>query len=74
MEYYGLKKLGPSLFVAKYVVILLMAVPWKANQVPAELFNIRKYSNADVSWLLLAAFSSLQKSDELSPRTSQPVG
>lgn len=61
MGYYRLRKLGPSLSVAKYVVILLMAVSGKANQVPTQLFNIREYSNADVSWLLIAMFSKAFK-------------
>lgn len=61
LGYYRLRKLGPLLFVAKYLDILFMAVPWKAYQVPTELFNIREYSNADVSWLLLAMFSKIFK-------------
>ena len=64
-------KLGPLLFVAKYLVLLSTAIPWKAKQRSTETFNIRrdmrKYSNADTLWLLLAVFSSLQERDELSP-------
>ena len=52
------------------MVISSTAVPWKAKQVPTETFNIRskvrKKLNADVRWLLLAMFSSLQERDELS--------
>lgn len=51
------------------MVILSTTVPWKAKQMPKETFNIRrnisKYSNADVLWLLLAVFSSLQERDVL---------
>lgn len=70
LGYYRLGKLEPLLFVVKYLVILSTAVPWKAKQMPTETFNIRskvrKQLNADVHWLLLAMFSSLQESDELS--------
>ena len=49
--------------------MLLTAVAWKANQIPTEIFNIRrnirKYSNAAVLWFLFAVFSGLQETDEL---------